>query len=131
MRRYGIAYRHVPLMPFGPDKAELAKLNPIARVPALQLANGASIQSASYTIIGPNSFTKTGTIDLSAASKLSATIAGIPMVTPSAESAVRTGRCPSEPRPALRSSANRTLLTPISYEASVPCVFARLVALIA
>lgn len=40
MRLYGIAYRHLPLMPFGPDKAELAKFNPIARVPALQLANG-------------------------------------------------------------------------------------------
>ena len=40
MRLYGLAYRHVPLMPFGPDKAELAKFNPIARVPALQLANG-------------------------------------------------------------------------------------------
>jgi glutathione S-transferase len=40
MRLYGIAYRHKPLMPFGPDKAELAKFNPIARVPALQLANG-------------------------------------------------------------------------------------------
>ena len=40
MRLYGIAYRHVPLMPFGPDKAELVKFNPIARVPALQLANG-------------------------------------------------------------------------------------------
>jgi glutathione S-transferase len=40
MRLYGIAYRHVALMPFGPDKAELAKFNPIARVPALQLANG-------------------------------------------------------------------------------------------
>src|SRR5664279_2836970 len=39
MRHYGIAYRHVPMMPFGPDKAELAKLNPIARVPALQLAS--------------------------------------------------------------------------------------------
>jgi glutathione S-transferase len=33
MRLYGIAYRHVPLMPFGPDKAELAKFNPIARYP--------------------------------------------------------------------------------------------------
>jgi glutathione S-transferase len=30
----------VPLMPFGPDKAELAQFNPIARVPALQLADG-------------------------------------------------------------------------------------------
>jgi glutathione S-transferase len=40
MRLYGIGYRHVPLMPFGPDKAELAKFNPIARVPALQLGGG-------------------------------------------------------------------------------------------
>lgn len=40
MRLYGIGYRHAPLMPFGPDKAELAKFNPIARVPALQLADG-------------------------------------------------------------------------------------------
>jgi glutathione S-transferase len=40
MRLYGIAYRHLPLMPFGPDKAELAKFNPIARVPALQLGDG-------------------------------------------------------------------------------------------
>ena len=40
LRLYGIAYRHVPLMPFGPDKAELAAFNPIARVPALQLAGG-------------------------------------------------------------------------------------------
>ncbi len=39
LRLYGIGYRHVPLMPFGPDKAELARLNPIARVPALQLAD--------------------------------------------------------------------------------------------
>jgi glutathione S-transferase len=39
LRLYGIAYRHVPLMPFGPDKAELAAFNPIARVPALQLAD--------------------------------------------------------------------------------------------
>ncbi len=40
LRLYGVDYRHVPLMPFGPDKAELAKFNPIARVPALQLDNG-------------------------------------------------------------------------------------------
>ena len=31
---------HLPLMPFGPDKAELAAFNPIARVPALKLADG-------------------------------------------------------------------------------------------
>src|SRR4051812_3402937 len=40
LRLYGIDYRHVPLMPFGPDKAELAAFNPIARVPALRLADG-------------------------------------------------------------------------------------------
>ena len=40
LRLYGVVYRHVPLMPFGPDKAELAKFNPIARVPALQLDDG-------------------------------------------------------------------------------------------
>jgi glutathione S-transferase len=40
LRLYDIEYLHVPLMPFGPDKAELAHLNPIARVPALRLAGG-------------------------------------------------------------------------------------------
>jgi glutathione S-transferase len=40
LRLYGVGYRHVPLMPFGPDKAELAKFNPIARVPAPRLASG-------------------------------------------------------------------------------------------
>ena len=36
LRLYGIGYDHVPLMPFGPDKVELAAFNPIARVPALK-----------------------------------------------------------------------------------------------
>jgi glutathione S-transferase len=40
LRLYGLTYRHMPMMPFGPDKAELAKFNPIARVPALQLPDG-------------------------------------------------------------------------------------------
>ena len=40
LRLYGFDYQHAPLMPFGPDKAELAKFNPIARVPALQLDDG-------------------------------------------------------------------------------------------
>jgi glutathione S-transferase len=40
LRLYGIAYEHVPLMPFGPDKAALSAFNPIARVPALRLADG-------------------------------------------------------------------------------------------
>lgn len=45
---------------------------------ALQLASGAIINSASYTITGPAGFTKTGTIDLSSATKLTATIGGLP-----------------------------------------------------
>jgi glutathione S-transferase len=40
LQLYGLKYRHMPMMPFGPDKAELAKFNPIARVPALQLPDG-------------------------------------------------------------------------------------------
>src|ERR1700689_2136202 len=40
LQLYGEDYQHVPLMPFGPDKAELAKFNPIARVPALRLDDG-------------------------------------------------------------------------------------------
>ena len=40
LRLYGIDYSHLPLMPFGSDKAELAAFNPIARVPALRLADG-------------------------------------------------------------------------------------------
>ncbi|MEI9938690.1 MAG: hypothetical protein WDO69_15840 [Pseudomonadota bacterium] len=44
----------------------------------LQLANGSTLNSATYTIVGPNSFTKTGTIDLTSATKLSATIGGLP-----------------------------------------------------
>ena len=40
LRLYGIGYRHEPLMPFGPDKAKLKEFNPIARVPALGLADG-------------------------------------------------------------------------------------------
>src|SRR5438045_5074392 len=46
LRLYGIAYRHVPLMPFGPDKTALAAFNPIARVPALQLGDGEMLDSA-------------------------------------------------------------------------------------
>ena len=40
LRLYGMAYRHVPLMPFGSDKAALSAFNPITRVPALQLGDG-------------------------------------------------------------------------------------------
>jgi hypothetical protein len=45
---------------------------------ALQLAGGSSVDSASYTITGPKAFTRTGTIDTSAATRLTAVIAGIP-----------------------------------------------------
>jgi hypothetical protein len=43
----------------------------------LQVAGG-TINSATYTITGPNGFTKTGTLNLSAATKLTATIGGLP-----------------------------------------------------
>lgn len=45
---------------------------------ALQVAPGLTINAASYTITGPATFTKTGSIDVSASTKLSATIAGLP-----------------------------------------------------
>jgi len=45
---------------------------------ALQLATGASINSATYAITGPDGFTKNGIIDLSKSATLTATIGGIP-----------------------------------------------------
>ena len=44
----------------------------------LRIANGHNINSATYTITGPGGFSKTGSIDLSSATKISATIGGIP-----------------------------------------------------
>jgi hypothetical protein len=44
----------------------------------LQLASGATINSASYTITGPGGYTKTGSLELTSATTLSATIGGIP-----------------------------------------------------
>jgi hypothetical protein len=44
----------------------------------LQLGNGASLASASYTITGPSGFSKTGSIDISKSNKLSAVIGGLP-----------------------------------------------------
>jgi hypothetical protein len=44
----------------------------------LRLANGHNLTSATYTITGPNGFSKTGSIDLSSATQISATIGGIP-----------------------------------------------------
>ena len=45
---------------------------------ALQLTPNAQLTSASYTITGPNNYSKTGSIDVSQSSKISATIGGIP-----------------------------------------------------
>lgn len=45
---------------------------------ALQVANGGTIRTASYTITGPMGFIKTGTIDLGSSAKLTATISGLP-----------------------------------------------------
>jgi glutathione S-transferase len=50
LRLYGVDYRHVPLMPFGPDKTELAKFNPIARVPALRLDSGEMLIDSSVIL---------------------------------------------------------------------------------
>ena len=44
----------------------------------LRIANGHNINSATYAITGPNGFSKSGPIDLSSATKISATIGGIP-----------------------------------------------------
>jgi 5'-nucleotidase len=44
----------------------------------LQLAPGITINSVSYTITGPSGFTKTGTIDVSQSSTISATIGALP-----------------------------------------------------
>src|SRR5215510_2752212 len=45
---------------------------------ALQAAPGVTINVVSYTIGGPNSFSKTGTIDVSNSSTVSTTIGGLP-----------------------------------------------------
>ena len=45
---------------------------------ALQLASGKTVSSVSYTITGPNSFSKTGTIDVSVSQTISAVIGNIP-----------------------------------------------------
>jgi glutathione S-transferase len=50
LQLYGVVYRHQPLMPFGPDKAELAKFNPIARVPALRLEDGEMLIDSSVIL---------------------------------------------------------------------------------
>ena len=45
---------------------------------ALQLASGATLNSVSYTITGPSSFSRTGTIDTSHSTTVSAVIGGLP-----------------------------------------------------
>jgi hypothetical protein len=45
---------------------------------SLQLAGGSTLNSASYSITGPNGFTKTGSIDVSHSSTLATTIGGLP-----------------------------------------------------
>lgn len=45
---------------------------------ALQLAPGVVIDSAMYTITGPNSFSRTGAVDVSQSSSLTVTIGGLP-----------------------------------------------------
>lgn len=44
----------------------------------LQLASGATLSSASYTITGPGAFSKTGNIDVSKSNKIAATVGGLP-----------------------------------------------------
>jgi hypothetical protein len=48
---------------------------------ALSLAGGETINSATYTISNPDSFTKSGTLDLSNSNTLSALIGGLPVAT--------------------------------------------------
>ena len=40
MQVQGLPYTHVPMMPFGPEKSELTRFNPVARVPVLELDDG-------------------------------------------------------------------------------------------
>ena|GEM_PF-1569300 len=45
---------------------------------ALQLANATTLASASYTLVGPRGYAKSGSIDVSKSSTISATIGGLP-----------------------------------------------------
>jgi hypothetical protein len=45
---------------------------------ALQVAPGVSIASVGYSVTGPNGFAKTGNLDVSASSKITATLSGLP-----------------------------------------------------
>jgi hypothetical protein len=65
---------------------------------ALQLAPGITLGQISYTIVGPASFTKSGSFDVSQSSKISALIGPLPVgvgysITLSADSVEGTSRC--------------------------------------
>src|ERR1700753_3630326 len=45
---------------------------------SLNVGDGVVLDTQSYAIIGPNGFSKSGTIDLSSATKYAATLGGIP-----------------------------------------------------
>lgn len=63
-----------------PEATREPAANEDAGVIGLQLsvAGGINFASQSFTIVGPNGFSKSGSIDLSAATQLTATIGGIP-----------------------------------------------------
>ena len=50
MIHYGLAFEHVELLPFGDDKAEVRRFNPLGRIPALVLDSGETVVE-SATII--------------------------------------------------------------------------------
>ena len=50
MQVYGIDYRRRDLVPFGDDKAEIRKHNPLGRVPALVLADGETLVESTVII---------------------------------------------------------------------------------
>jgi hypothetical protein len=63
------------------DSTELLQLNETATGSielALRLANGHTVDSASYTITGPRGFTKTAALDVSRSNGISALIGGLP-----------------------------------------------------
>ena len=59
-------------------REELSEAPPGQIAVSLDVGPGLSIDSAAYTIVGPQAFSKTGALDVSDSSKLSALIGGIP-----------------------------------------------------
>jgi hypothetical protein len=60
----------------GSDPSDVANAGSIQV--ALQLANGTTVNSASYTITGPGGFAKSGSVDVSNSGSISAVIGGLP-----------------------------------------------------